>query len=57
MTHPSDLPYPVPEPSEWAEDLAPETGHLVDEAMADLAAGRSTVHTSSAEFEARLSEV
>jgi hypothetical protein len=45
---------PYPEPHEWADEPDPLTQRLIDEAMDDLAAGRSVVCMSDASFDALL---
>lgn len=57
MANPTDLPYPVPEPHEWVDEPDPETARLLDEALEDLATGRSVICPSEASFGALLAEL
>lgn len=54
MTHPADLPYPVPEPHEWADEPDAETSRVLDEALVDVDAGRSVICASEGAFDALL---
>jgi len=53
----SHAPQPQPEPYEWVDEPDPATKRAIDEALADLEAGRSVVCTSTAAFEALLDEL
>ncbi|EFC83956.1 hypothetical protein [Parafrankia sp. EUN1f] len=57
MTQAADLPYPVPEPHEWIDVPDPGTQRAYDEAMADVAAGRSVICTSEEALDALLAEL
>lgn len=54
MTHPADLPYPVPEPHEWTDEPDAGTARALDEAAVDLAAGRSVLCASEGALDALL---
>lgn len=51
MTPPADLPYPVPEPHEWADEPDTGTARALDEAIVDLGAGRSVLCASEGAFD------
>jgi hypothetical protein len=53
----SHAPQLYPEPYEWADEPDPATAQAIDEALADLDAGRSVICMSTAAFEALLDEL
>ncbi|WP_083473221.1 hypothetical protein [Frankia sp. R43] len=57
MVYPADLPYPVPEPHEWADEPEPGVARAFDEAMADVEEGGMVVCQSAEEFDALLAEL
>lgn len=54
MTHPADLPYPVPEPHEWADEPDVETARALDEALVEVDAGRSVICVGEDAFDVLL---
>jgi hypothetical protein len=50
------LPYRVPAPHEIADELTGQLPAMLDQAEADIAAGRSTVYESETAFDELLAE-